>query len=157
MRPGWTGWSGWSGRRTSMGLGVGVRLLLFSRSSSSSLHLPSFLPPPPQSYRHLHTSRASTWASGSTLLRRCCRNIGVKVGVCSSSDNVLVVGRSTSISGCSTSTFLSTMAPITNTDNLSPNELVDKYIADNKVMIFSKSFCPFCHKVGLHFYGFKLL
>lgn len=121
-----------------MGVGVGVRRL-FSRSSSL---LPLL---PPQSYRHLHISRTSTWTSGSTLLRRCIRNIDVKVGVCSSSSNVLVVK---SANVCSGSTCLSTMAPV-NTANLSSKELVDKYIADNRVMIFSKSFCPFCHKVGL--------
>ncbi|XP_050694209.1 thioredoxin reductase 1, cytoplasmic-like [Eriocheir sinensis] len=40
----------------------------------------------------------------------------------------------------------STMAPIS-PDGLDPGQLVDRYIAENKVMVFSKSFCPFCHRV----------
>lgn len=44
--------------------------------------------------------------------------------------------------------FSSTMAPIS-PDSLDPGQLVDRYIAENKVMVFSKSFCPFCHRVSI--------
>ena len=30
-----------------------------------------------------------------------------------------------------------------------PDQLVDQYIKQSKVVIFSKSFCPFCHQVSL--------
>ena len=45
----------------------------------------------------------------------------------------------------------SNMAPIPGT-----NDLVDKFIKDNRVMIFSKSFCPFCHKVKAIFDGLNV-
>ena len=35
------------------------------------------------------------------------------------------------------------MAPVSG----SPMEMVDQYIKDNKVMMFSKSTCPFCTKI----------
>lgn len=38
------------------------------------------------------------------------------------------------------------MAPIS-MDGLDPGQIVEKCIAENKVMVFSKSFCPFCHKI----------
>lgn len=41
---------------------------------------------------------------------------------------------------------ITTMPPI-NTAGLQPAQVVEKCIAENKVMVFSKSFCPFCHKV----------
>lgn len=44
------------------------------------------------------------------------------------------------------STVSATMAPII-TNNLPPSQLVQEYIEQNKVMIFSKSYCPFCHRV----------
>ena len=38
------------------------------------------------------------------------------------------------------------MPPVSKTEGL--NEVVKRYIDENKVMIFSKSWCPFCTKVG---------
>ena len=81
--------------------------------------------------RSLHTGRRSTGWSYSCGIA--CRRIRT-VGVCGSGLKV-EGGR-----------FASTMAPIS-TKGLDPGQIVDKYIAENKVMIFSKSFCPFCHKV----------
>ena len=39
----------------------------------------------------------------------------------------------------------------------SPKEVVDNYVANNKVMVFSKSTCPFCTKIKQLFdsLGFK--
>ena len=38
---------------------------------------------------------------------------------------------------------LATMAPITST----PMEIVDQMVAANRVMVFSKTTCPFCTKI----------
>ena len=43
---------------------------------------------------------------------------------------------------------LSTMAPIVPPADGDPAKIIEKCIADNKVMMFSKSFCPFCNKVS---------
>ncbi|XP_066960197.1 thioredoxin reductase 1, cytoplasmic [Macrobrachium rosenbergii] len=43
------------------------------------------------------------------------------------------------------SAAFTTMAPVTAGAN--PAQLVDEYIQGNKVMVFSKSYCPFCNKV----------
>ncbi|XP_042872148.1 thioredoxin reductase 1, cytoplasmic-like [Penaeus japonicus] len=42
------------------------------------------------------------------------------------------------------SNTLVTMAPVTQNG---PSGTVEKFIKENKVMVFSKSYCPFCHKV----------
>ncbi|KAK4312844.1 hypothetical protein Pmani_015761 [Petrolisthes manimaculis] len=104
----------------------GVRLGLLPRCSTTS-----------QYSRHIHTSRASVWASKSYFRRP--TSVYGTVGVCGS--NIKVVGSLESAGG----SFVS-MAPIT-TDNINPGEVVDKSIAQNKVMIFSKSSCPFCLKI----------
>ena len=51
-----------------------------------------------------------------------------------------------SIRYCNYKRNLCTMPPI-NIGGLSPAEVIKKCIAENKVMVFSKSFCPFCNKV----------
>ncbi|XP_071514079.1 thioredoxin reductase 1, cytoplasmic [Panulirus ornatus] len=79
-----------------------------------------------------------------------CRRPGRTVGVCGS--GLRAVG---------TRGGSATMAPIT--QGLSPAQIVDKYIQENKVMIFSKSYCPFCHRVkdlfkqiNVEFYALEL-
>ena len=44
------------------------------------------------------------------------------------------------------------MPPTRDNDEKSTSDLVDKYINENEVMIFSKSWCPYCKKVGLVFH-----
>jgi hypothetical protein len=49
-----------------------------------------------------------------------------------------------------TRTFFSeerTMPPTRDAENKSMAALVEKYINENDVMIFSKSWCPYCKKV----------
>lgn len=94
----------------------------------------AFIPRPQQllaTHRALHSGRGLSGPSWSRVVA--CRRFRT-VGVCGSA--LRVVGGRTS----------STMAPIS-MDGLDPGQIVDKCIAENKVMIFSKSFCPFCHKV----------
>ena len=47
--------------------------------------------------------------------------------------------------------YLVTMPP---TDRWCPNKFVENAIIENKIVIFSKSFCPFCHKVRLPWFIF---
>ena len=43
------------------------------------------------------------------------------------------------------------MPPTKDVDKKAIDHLVEKYIEENDVMIFSKSWCPYCTKVGLTF------
>ncbi|KAG7160028.1 Thioredoxin reductase 1- cytoplasmic-like [Homarus americanus] len=79
----------------------------------------------------------SSWSRELSRRKLIVRGEGRKgtVGVCSSA-GLRVVG----------SESYSTMAPIT-TQGLTPLQVVENSIKENKVMVFSKSYCPFCHKV----------
>ena len=44
------------------------------------------------------------------------------------------------------------MPPITDNGNL--KTVVNDYVTKNKVMVFSKTTCPFCTKVSLYVYAF---
>lgn len=107
---------------SSMSVAAALRrtplLLLPARPPSS------FLP----SFRRTHTlgRRASSW-SHVVACRRA-------IGACGSVWHSRAGGIS-----------LATMAPVTLGDG--PAGTVEQHIRENKVMVFSKSYCPFCHKV----------
>lgn len=42
---------------------------------------------------------------------------------------------------------IASMAPIINGEGLEPKAIVEQNIKDHKVMMFSKSYCPFCNKI----------
>ncbi|XP_045595558.2 thioredoxin reductase 1, cytoplasmic isoform X2 [Procambarus clarkii] len=79
------------------------------------------------------TSRSLTSCTWSCV--PACRSEGRTVGACGS---VFPVGGARS---------LLVMAPVLSSSDLPAALLVDNYVKENKVMVFSKSYCPFCHKV----------
>ena len=100
--------------------------------------------PPLATLRHLHSLKQGC-GQGRALLtpsysRVLAQKRGRKLGVCGS-----LIGPSQS--------SITTMPPI-KVEGLQPAQVVEKCIAENKVMIFSKSFCPFCHKVRRFFVFF---
>lgn len=48
------------------------------------------------------------------------------------------------------------MPPTKDPQNESISDLVEKYINEHDVMIFSKSWCPYCKKVIYNFFFFIL-
>lgn len=104
--------------------------------------LRSLVPRLAATHRAYHGGRGAT---GTSWSRVAATRTNIKtVGVCGSDlkpSGVRVNSPALSFSS-------STMAPIS-PDSLDPGQLVDRYIAENKVMVFSKSFCPFCHRVSI--------
>lgn len=114
----------------------GIRLRGFR-----TLIFPSHRLVTPRRTFHSSCGATATSLSSSPVVRKVVRT----VGVCGSD---LKLGGVTAVRPYSTST----MAPI-KTDGLDPTQIVDKYIEGNKIMVFSKSFCPFCHRVSIEHVG----